>query len=311
MRIALQYLGVPYVWGGADPLTGFDCSGLTMYVYAQLGIQLTHYTGSQFYEGTRIPPWALRPGDLVFFEPSSRGPQHEGMYIGGGRFIQARHGRRRQDLVALGARLRLRLRRRRAALRQGDRPESAHLLVPDAAGAVRGGDRGRYARGGCDRPGDPRHRVLSNVVEDFALPFVALVVLLAAAILGRRALASFRAEGPQPLPSWRLAALPALGFLGQEYAEQLVHDGRLAALTALEPLVVIGVVLQLALGVPAIWLVRTLLRAAEQLGCTLAARGPRWARRAQRLRVRPFQAPEPRLPVLASQHAGRAPPAVA
>jgi hypothetical protein len=91
VRIALQYLGVPYVWGGADPLTGFDCSGLTMYVYAQLGVRLTHYTGSQFYEGTRIPPWALEPGDLVFFEPTSRGPQHEGMYIGGGRFIQAPH----------------------------------------------------------------------------------------------------------------------------------------------------------------------------------------------------------------------------
>src|SRR4029078_11200053 len=91
VRIALQYLGVPYVWGGAAPLTGFDCSGLTMYVYAQLGIHLTHYTGSQFYEGARIPPWALKPGDLIFFEPSSRGPQHEGMYIGGGRFIQAPH----------------------------------------------------------------------------------------------------------------------------------------------------------------------------------------------------------------------------
>ncbi|HET7808446.1 MAG TPA: C40 family peptidase [Gaiellaceae bacterium] len=90
-QIALQYLGVPYVWGGADPLTGFDCSGLTMYVYAQLGIQLTHYTGSQFYEGTRVPPWALQPGDLVFFEPSARGPQHEGMYIGGGNFVQAPH----------------------------------------------------------------------------------------------------------------------------------------------------------------------------------------------------------------------------
>ena len=91
VRIAMQYLGVPYVWGGADPLTGFDCSGLVMYVYAQLGIQLTHYTGSQFYEGARVPPWALQPGDLVFFEPSSRGPQHEGMYIGDGRFIQAPH----------------------------------------------------------------------------------------------------------------------------------------------------------------------------------------------------------------------------
>ena len=91
VRIALQYLGVPYLWGGADPLTGFDCSGLTMYVYAQLGVQLTHYTGSQFNEGARVPRWDLQPGDLVFFEPSARGPQHEGMYIGDGQFIQAPH----------------------------------------------------------------------------------------------------------------------------------------------------------------------------------------------------------------------------
>ena len=90
-----------------------------------------------------------------------------------------------------------------------------------------------------------------------------------------------------------------------------MYDGRFAALTALEPLVVIGVALQLGLGLLTIWLVRTLLWAAEELGCTLARRGPRWARRAQRLRVRPFHAPEPRLPVLASQQAGRAPPAVA
>ncbi len=91
VRIAMQYLGTPYLWGGADPITGFDCSGLTMYVYAQLGIDLTHYTGSQFYEGARVPRWDLQPGDLVFFEPSARGPQHEGMYIGGGKFIQAPH----------------------------------------------------------------------------------------------------------------------------------------------------------------------------------------------------------------------------
>jgi len=91
VAIAERYLGVPYRWGGADPLTGFDCSGFTMYVYAQLGISLTHYTGAQFYEGVRVPPDQLQPGDLVFFEPSSHGPQHEGMYIGGGQFIQAPH----------------------------------------------------------------------------------------------------------------------------------------------------------------------------------------------------------------------------
>ena len=91
VAIAERYLGIPYRWGGADPITGFDCSGLAMYVYAQLGIHLTHYTGSQWYEGARVPPSMLEPGDLVFFEPSGDGPQHEGIYIGGGRFIQAPH----------------------------------------------------------------------------------------------------------------------------------------------------------------------------------------------------------------------------
>ena len=91
VRIAEQYLGIPYRWGGADAIGGFDCSGLTMYVYAQLGISLTHYTGSQFYEGLRVPPSQLLPGDLLFFHPSAGGPQHEGIYIGGGRFIHAPH----------------------------------------------------------------------------------------------------------------------------------------------------------------------------------------------------------------------------
>jgi cell wall-associated NlpC family hydrolase len=91
VAIAERYLGVPYRWGGDDPITGFDCSGFAMYVYAQLGIHLTHYTGAQWYEGARVAPSMLQPGDLVFFEPSGNGPQHEGIYIGGGRFIQAPH----------------------------------------------------------------------------------------------------------------------------------------------------------------------------------------------------------------------------
>jgi cell wall-associated NlpC family hydrolase len=91
VQIAERYLGTPYLWGGADPLTGFDCSGLTMYVYGQLGIDLTHYTGAQWYEGARVPPSALEPGDLVFFHASPRGPQHEGLYIGNGQFIHAPH----------------------------------------------------------------------------------------------------------------------------------------------------------------------------------------------------------------------------
>jgi cell wall-associated NlpC family hydrolase len=92
IALAAQFLGVPYRWGGASPTGGFDCSGLTMYVYAQLGISLTHYTGAQIHEGTPVPPSALAPGDLVFFDPGAFGvPGHEGIYAGRGLFIQAPH----------------------------------------------------------------------------------------------------------------------------------------------------------------------------------------------------------------------------
>src|ERR671923_111671 len=91
VAIAERFLGVPYVWGGADPATGFDCSGLVMYVYAQLGIDLLHFSGAQYHEGAPVPFDALAPGDLVFFDPGPRGPGHVGIYIGGGDFIQAPH----------------------------------------------------------------------------------------------------------------------------------------------------------------------------------------------------------------------------
>jgi cell wall-associated NlpC family hydrolase len=83
-QIALRYLGVPYVWGGASP-SGFDCSGLVMYVYAQLGISLPHYTVAQW--NATEPISSPEPGDLVFF--NSLG--HVGIYIGGGRFVDAPH----------------------------------------------------------------------------------------------------------------------------------------------------------------------------------------------------------------------------
>lgn len=85
VSIAMQYLGVPYVWGGASP-GGFDCSGLTSYVYGQLGIGLSHFTGSQWNEGTRVPADQLLPGDLVFFHSDLH---HMGMYIGNGQMIHA------------------------------------------------------------------------------------------------------------------------------------------------------------------------------------------------------------------------------
>jgi peptidoglycan DL-endopeptidase CwlO len=86
VAIAEQYLGVPYVWGGASP-SGFDCSGLTMYVYAQLGVSLPHNAAAQYGMGTPVPSNALEPGDLVFFD----GLGHVGIYVGGGSFIHAPH----------------------------------------------------------------------------------------------------------------------------------------------------------------------------------------------------------------------------
>jgi len=84
--IAMRYLGVPYVWGGASP-AGFDCSGLVMYVFAQLGVSLPHYTGAQWNMGVPVARGDLQPGDLVFFD----GLGHVGIYIGGGQFIHAPH----------------------------------------------------------------------------------------------------------------------------------------------------------------------------------------------------------------------------
>ncbi len=86
--IAMQYLGVPYVWGGASP-SGFDCSGLVMYVYAQLGISLPHGATAQYAAGTPIDYSELQPGDLVFFGSGGGYMSHVGIYIGGGSMIHA------------------------------------------------------------------------------------------------------------------------------------------------------------------------------------------------------------------------------
>ena len=84
--IAMHYLGVPYVWGGASP-RGFDCSGLVMYVFAQIGVSLPHSSYAQYNMGTPVSISQLQPGDLVFFA----GASHVGIYIGGGQFIHAPH----------------------------------------------------------------------------------------------------------------------------------------------------------------------------------------------------------------------------
>jgi cell wall-associated NlpC family hydrolase len=84
--IAMQYLGVPYVWGGMSP-AGFDCSGLIAYSYAQVGVSLPHNAAMQYGYGVPVAYSDLQPGDLVFFH----GLGHAGIYIGGDQFIHAPH----------------------------------------------------------------------------------------------------------------------------------------------------------------------------------------------------------------------------
>ena len=84
--VAMQFLGVPYRWGGADP-SGFDCSGFSMYVFAKVGVSLPHHAASQYGMGTPVSKSELQAGDLVFFN----GLGHMGIYIGGGQFIHAPH----------------------------------------------------------------------------------------------------------------------------------------------------------------------------------------------------------------------------
>jgi peptidoglycan DL-endopeptidase CwlO len=84
--IAMQYLGIPYVYGGSSP-SGFDCSGFIMYVFSQVGVSLPHNAAAQYGYGTPVDRSQLQPGDLVFFN----GLGHAGIYVGGGSFIHSPH----------------------------------------------------------------------------------------------------------------------------------------------------------------------------------------------------------------------------
>ncbi|MDX6214980.1 MAG: peptidoglycan DL-endopeptidase CwlO [Frankiales bacterium] len=87
LQAAQDQLGKPYQWGAAGP-DSFDCSGLTLFAYAQAGISLPHYTGDQWNQGRHVSRGELQPGDLVFFEKNLG---HVGMYVGNGNFIHAPH----------------------------------------------------------------------------------------------------------------------------------------------------------------------------------------------------------------------------
>jgi cell wall-associated NlpC family hydrolase len=90
---ARQQLGTPYLWGGSSPSTGFDCSGLVQWAYAQAGIRIPRVTYDQIDApgGRPVGRNELLPGDLVFFKDPSGDVHHVGMSLGGDKFIAAPH----------------------------------------------------------------------------------------------------------------------------------------------------------------------------------------------------------------------------
>jgi len=92
-------IGVPYSWGGGKPtgpstgvdsgagVVGFDCSGLTQFAYAGVGVQIPKYSGDQYNTGRKVPISQAKRGDLIFWGPG--GTQHVAMYLGGGQMLEA------------------------------------------------------------------------------------------------------------------------------------------------------------------------------------------------------------------------------
>jgi peptidoglycan DL-endopeptidase RipA len=99
IRRAMSQIGVPYSWGGGNAAgpsrgidsgagtVGFDCSGLILYAFAGVGIKLSHYTGSQYNEGRKIPSSQMRRGDAIFYGPNAS--QHVALYLGNGQMLEA------------------------------------------------------------------------------------------------------------------------------------------------------------------------------------------------------------------------------
>jgi cell wall-associated NlpC family hydrolase len=89
VSLASSFTGVPYRWGGTDPSTGLDCSGLTQLVFRRLGVQLPRVAADQAKAGTAVASLAdARPGDLVFFGTPAH---HVGIYAGNGTMVDAPH----------------------------------------------------------------------------------------------------------------------------------------------------------------------------------------------------------------------------
>lgn len=88
VELARKLLGIPYRWAGADPVRGFDCSGLVYYVFNELQVRVPRMQRELFKSAEQIGKADLKPGDLLFFNTFAR-LSHVGIYIGEGRFIHA------------------------------------------------------------------------------------------------------------------------------------------------------------------------------------------------------------------------------
>ncbi|MBQ7920267.1 MAG: C40 family peptidase [Lachnospiraceae bacterium] len=86
---AKQFVGNPYVWGGTSLTKGADCSGFVLSVFKKFGVKLSHHSGTQAKEGTKISASELQAGDLVFYGNSKGTINHVAIYIGGGQVIHA------------------------------------------------------------------------------------------------------------------------------------------------------------------------------------------------------------------------------
>ena len=86
---AKQFVGNPYVWGGTSLTKGADCSGFVLSVFKKYGVKLSHHSGTQAKEGTKISREELQAGDLVFYANSSGTINHVAIYIGNSQVIHA------------------------------------------------------------------------------------------------------------------------------------------------------------------------------------------------------------------------------
>ncbi len=86
---ALRFQGVPYLWGGDNPVSGFDCSGFVRYVLAQHAVPAPRTAAEQYALGTGVDRRHVRAGDLVFFSTVAPGPSHVGLAISPVAFVHA------------------------------------------------------------------------------------------------------------------------------------------------------------------------------------------------------------------------------